>query len=61
MLEYDRIDVSEGIDVSKTDGLCERIICYILYFLETKFRLSSDVCDVFINKKRWFDWKSGTI
>ena len=26
MLEYDRIDVFEGIDVNKTDGLCECII-----------------------------------
>ena len=52
MLEYDRIHVSKGIDVSKTNGFRGRIICYYWYFLEIKFRLSSDVCDVFINKKR---------
>ena len=55
------IDVSEGIDVSKTDGLRQRIICYYWHFLETNFRFPPNVCDVFINKKRWFDLKSGTI
>ena len=46
------IDVSEGIYVSKTDGLRQRIICYYWHFLETNFRFPPNVCDVFINKKR---------
>ena len=33
MLYYDRIDVSEGIDVSKTREWKEFYICYNLYFL----------------------------
>ena len=31
-LEYDRIDVSEGIDVNKTDGSRECIIWHYWYF-----------------------------
>ena len=39
MLEYDRIDVSEGIGVNKTDGSCECIICCYWYFLNIGFKL----------------------
>ena len=28
MLEYDRIDVSQGFDIDKTDGLHGYIICH---------------------------------
>ena len=28
MLEYDRIDISEGIDINKTNASKERDICY---------------------------------
>ena len=34
MLYYDRIGVSEGIDVSKTCKLKECIICHYWYFLD---------------------------
>ena len=34
MLENGRIDVSEGFDVNKTDGLCECFICHYWYLLE---------------------------
>ena len=33
MLECDRIDVSESIDINKTDGLLECIICITGSFL----------------------------
>ena len=33
MLYYDRIDVSEGIDVNKTSESKECNICYYWYFL----------------------------
>ena len=41
MIYYDRIDVSEGIDVKKTSALKEYNICYYLYFLDkgVKFQL----------------------
>ena len=45
MLEYDRIDVSEGIDVNKTNNLCKCIICHLWYFLEINFRFQPKVCD----------------
>ena len=32
MLEYDKIDLSEGIDANKTNGLHECIICHYWYF-----------------------------
>ena len=35
MLEYDRIDVSEGIDFNKTGGSNEFIICHYWCFLRT--------------------------
>ena len=38
MLFYDRIDFSEGIDVNKTRGSKEHIICYYQYFLDKGFR-----------------------
>ena len=34
MLEYDRIDISEGIDTNKTSASKECIICHFWYFLD---------------------------
>ena len=34
MLDCETIDVSEGIDVNKSNGLHQCIICHYLYFLE---------------------------
>ena len=45
MLEYDRTDVSEGIDGNKTSGLGERIICHYWYFIGMNFRFKQNVCD----------------
>ena len=38
MLEYDSADLFEGIDVIKTIGLYECIICQYWYFLTINFR-----------------------
>ena len=38
MLEYDRIDISEGIDVNKTSLLKESDICHNWYFKDIGFR-----------------------
>ena len=43
MLEYERIDMSERIDINKTNGLQECIICHYWYFLEMNFRFHSKV------------------
>ena len=32
MLQYERIDVSEGIDLNKSDKLKKCMICYYWYF-----------------------------
>ena len=38
MLEYKRIDISEGIDVNKTNLLRKCDICHYWYFKEIDFR-----------------------
>ena len=38
MLEYDRIDVSEGIDINKTNASKECDICHYWYFLVKSFK-----------------------
>ena len=45
MLYYDRIDVSEGIDVNKTSASKECIICHYWYFLDVGFKPQQDVCN----------------
>ena len=37
MLEYDRIDVSEGTDVNKTNKSKECMLCHYWYFLDKNF------------------------
>ena len=38
MLHYDRIDVSEGIDINKTSASKECDICHYWYFLNYNFK-----------------------
>ena len=46
MLEYDRIDVSKGIDINKTSSLPKCIICcYYYYCLKVNFKFIREVCD----------------
>ena len=45
MLEYDRIDLSEGIDINKTNASKECDICYYWYFLDKKFNYESYFCN----------------
>ena len=49
MLECEMIDVCKGIDVNKTSGLLECIICRHWYFLEINVRLKLEVCNSFHN------------
>ena len=44
MLYYDRIDVSEGIDVNKTSKSKECNICHYWYFLDKGFKFQPNVC-----------------
>ena len=45
MLEYDRIDISEGIDIDKTNKSKECHICHYWYFLEKNFNYEKHLCD----------------
>ena len=37
MLDYDRIDISEGIDVDKSKKSKECMLCHYWYFLDKNF------------------------
>ena len=45
MIKYDRIVMSEGIDVNKTNGSSGCIFCHYWFFLEINFRFQLNVCD----------------
>ena len=45
MLEYDRIDISEGIDINKTSTSKERDICHYWYFLDENFSYEPHLCN----------------
>ena len=45
MLEYDRIDISEEIDVDKTNKSKECMFCHYYYFLNKKFSYGLYLCD----------------
>ena len=45
MLEYDRIDISEGIDVNKTSASKECDICHYWYFEEIGFKYEPYLCN----------------
>ena len=45
MLKYDRIDVSEGIDVNKTNKPKECMLCHYWYFLHKNFTYGPYLCN----------------
>ena len=46
MLEYEKIDISEGIDVNKTSSSKECDICHFWYFKDIGFKYYPHVtCD----------------
>ena len=45
MLEYDRIDISEGIDVNKTNLWKECDLCHYWYFKNIGFKYESYLCN----------------
>ena len=45
MLQYNRIDISEGIDVDKTNKSKKCKICHYWYFLDKNFSYGPDLCD----------------
>ena len=47
MLEYEIIDISEGIDVNKTNLSKECDICHYWYFKDINFKYEPYLCDGF--------------
>ena len=45
MLEYDRIDISEGIQINKTNASKERDICHYWYFLSKNVNYKPYLCN----------------
>ena len=45
MLEYDRIDVSEGIDINKRNASKECDICHYWYFLDIAIKYEPYLCN----------------
>ena len=47
MLEYDRIDISEGIDIKKCKETSSRecSLCKFYYFLDKHFKYGPYLCD----------------
>ena len=45
MLEYDRIDISERIDVNKTNKSKEFMLWHYWYFLDNNFSYEPYLCD----------------
>ena len=44
MLQYDRIDVSEGIDINKTSESKECMLCHYWYFKDVGYKFQPYVC-----------------
>ena len=42
---YDRIELSEGIDVNKASELKECDVCHYWYFLNKGFKFQTNVCN----------------
>ena len=45
MLKYNRIDISEGIDINKTNAWKECKICRYWYFKDTGFKYEPCLCN----------------
>ena len=45
MLQYEKIDISEGIDFNKTNKSVECMICHYRYFKDIDFKYQPYVCN----------------
>ena len=45
MIEYERINISEGIDLNKTNKSKECMLCHYWYFLHKNFSYGPYLCD----------------
>ena len=47
LMQYDRIDVSEEIDINKTDASRECVLCDYWYFKDIGYKFEPHVCNGF--------------
>ena len=45
MLEYEKIDISEGIDVNKSSNSKDCSICHYWYFIDKNFKYDPYLCN----------------
>ena len=45
MLKYDKVDITEGIDVDKTNKSRECMFCHYWHYLNKNFSCSPFTCD----------------
>ena len=45
MLVYEKIDISDGIGINKSDKSKERMLCHYWYFLNKRLSYGSYLCD----------------
>ena len=45
MLQYEKIDISEGIDVNKTSATKESELCHYWFFKDVGFKFEEHVCN----------------
>ena len=45
MLAYERIDISDGIDVNESHESKECVLCHYWYFLDKNFSYGRYLCD----------------
>ena len=45
MLHFDKIDISQGIDINKTSASKECDVCHYWYFLNKGFKFQPNICN----------------
>ena len=45
MIEYEKIDISEGVDINKTNKSKECMLCHYWFFLDNDFSYGPYLCD----------------
>ena len=54
ILEYKRIDTSEGIDINKTNKSKEWMVCHFWYFLDKNINYGPYLCNGWYNTMQKF-------
>ena len=49
MLQYKKVDVSEGIDINRTSASYECMLCHYWYFKDVGCKFESHVCNKCLN------------